>query len=597
MALPEGWEETSGEWRVRLKDPARFVRIRPKTLAGVKGVYMVGGPIKGQGSSWVPQAIRFKKTDWPSLTAAVGWYEASHFPLHRENPPVNEQTVVGIRLQSRNRRHVSLMWSDGKITRTKIADAVELVGTSRMQDALDHPAKWIVIGQLRDNPGIVDAIRAGDRVTIVNRFGQKQTGRAVMRSSHGGWVLNLGGAHGTPGLADESNIVKVSPAKQRKNPRGKYRILTVPEQHQLRIAKDTLRMSDAGARIMGGMTKGEARAMIRRFLGAKALDFFDHAKPRENPARGRGPYRIHVGYTPSGRDRYRYFATLEDATAAAERVFQATGVVVSVTTTPGKPIPRGAWIESSTPEELAADPGSPYRMVTTGGQRFGLSVLDGIRAQKEGLEYRGRGKAPDTLENPPRLRRGQLRLGAFRAGAEQAVEALSKTETELGAATAQAFELAERGEKVPAWLRDRVRGLELERKSQLEELRTAIGRHAAVLEELTPATRATRKNPAGDSRKAAAALYREFHGVAPQSFHFEKIPDLSQLLHLGNALRVDYRAARARGAANTPYRHEFSRGSELFTDRTGRALVILGNLKVSRAPRGRFGYIRAGSEG
>lgn len=42
------------------------------------------------------------------------------------------------------------------------------------------------------------------------------------------------------------------------------RKLTVPEQHQLRIAKDTLRMSDVGAMIMGGPTKEEAREIIQR---------------------------------------------------------------------------------------------------------------------------------------------------------------------------------------------------------------------------------------------------------------------------------------------------------------------------------------------
>ena len=35
-----------------------------------------------------------------------------------------------------------------------------------------------------------------------------------MRSSHGGWVLNMGGAHGTPGLAGEENIVAVRHAKR-----------------------------------------------------------------------------------------------------------------------------------------------------------------------------------------------------------------------------------------------------------------------------------------------------------------------------------------------------------------------------------------------
>jgi hypothetical protein len=68
---------------------------------------------------------------------------------------------------------------------------------------------------IRGNPGIVDAIRPGDTVIIVNRFGQERKGRAVMRSTYGGWVLNMGGPHGTPGIADEDNIVKVIP---RKNP-------------------------------------------------------------------------------------------------------------------------------------------------------------------------------------------------------------------------------------------------------------------------------------------------------------------------------------------------------------------------------------------
>ena len=54
-------------------------------------------------------------------------------------------------------------------------------------------------------PGV---IRAGDRVTIVDRFGKHHTGRAVMRGPHG-WVLNLGGRHGTPGIATDENIVRV----------------------------------------------------------------------------------------------------------------------------------------------------------------------------------------------------------------------------------------------------------------------------------------------------------------------------------------------------------------------------------------------------
>ena len=60
-------------------------------------------------------------------------------------------------------------------------------------------------------------IRHGDKVTILtpNGIGREgpewaeRTGRAVMRSAHGGWVLNMGGPHGTPGIADLSNTVAI----------------------------------------------------------------------------------------------------------------------------------------------------------------------------------------------------------------------------------------------------------------------------------------------------------------------------------------------------------------------------------------------------
>jgi Zn finger protein HypA/HybF involved in hydrogenase expression len=62
----------------------------------------------------------------------------------------------------------------------------------------------------------VDTIQRGDKVTILipaglGRQGQEwkpKAGKAVMRGPHG-WVLNMGGAHGTPGVASSRNIVKV----------------------------------------------------------------------------------------------------------------------------------------------------------------------------------------------------------------------------------------------------------------------------------------------------------------------------------------------------------------------------------------------------
>ena len=40
--------------------------------------------------------------------------------------------------------------------------------------------------------------------------------------------------------------------------------LSIPERHLLRIARDTLRMSDAMVGVMGGPSKEEAREVIKR---------------------------------------------------------------------------------------------------------------------------------------------------------------------------------------------------------------------------------------------------------------------------------------------------------------------------------------------
>jgi hypothetical protein len=40
--------------------------------------------------------------------------------------------------------------------------------------------------------------------------------------------------------------------------------MTVFDKHQIAIAKKTLKMSDVGARIMGGMTKDEAREILKK---------------------------------------------------------------------------------------------------------------------------------------------------------------------------------------------------------------------------------------------------------------------------------------------------------------------------------------------
>jgi hypothetical protein len=73
------------------------------------------------------------------------------------------------------------------------------------------------------------------------------------------------------------------PSKQ--NPRQ----LTVPERHQLKIARDTLRMPDAMVGVMGGPTKAQAREIVRRLTG-KA--------PKGNPRKKQRKFRdVAVGET------------------------------------------------------------------------------------------------------------------------------------------------------------------------------------------------------------------------------------------------------------------------------------------------------------
>lgn len=58
-------------------------------------------------------------------------------------------------------------------------------------------------------------IKPGCRVTIVTPHSQQRTGRAVMRGP-AGWVLNMGGKHGTPGIATETNVLMVRCPRKRR---------------------------------------------------------------------------------------------------------------------------------------------------------------------------------------------------------------------------------------------------------------------------------------------------------------------------------------------------------------------------------------------
>lgn len=91
-----------------------------------------------------------------------------------------------------------------------------------------------------DAPTLYDAIRHGDRVTIVNRFGQQRTGRAVMLGP-AGWVLNMGGPHGTPAIASPENITRVRSSNPEEKPKPR-KGESVPEFHARRVREILAKM-------------------------------------------------------------------------------------------------------------------------------------------------------------------------------------------------------------------------------------------------------------------------------------------------------------------------------------------------------------------
>lgn len=56
---------------------------------------------------------------------------------------------------------------------------------------------------------------------------------------------------------------------RRTNVKQPKRELSVPEQHQLKIARQTLKYNDVFVNVLGGMTKEEARNVIERLTGKK----------------------------------------------------------------------------------------------------------------------------------------------------------------------------------------------------------------------------------------------------------------------------------------------------------------------------------------
>lgn len=98
--------------------------------------------------------------------------------------------------------------TDGPIYYVHRPDEAEDYG-SRM--TIDR-ARSLIDDLVEKKDSILDTIGFGDSVTIRTAHGSEVRGRATIRGPHG-WVLNTGGAHGTPRVATATNIVNVKRRK------------------------------------------------------------------------------------------------------------------------------------------------------------------------------------------------------------------------------------------------------------------------------------------------------------------------------------------------------------------------------------------------
>lgn len=109
---------------------------------------------------------------------------------------------------------------------------------------------------------------------------------------------------GSAGILAEGGL-EAWKKKQGYNPKGSSR-LTVPERHQLKIARDTLRMPGAMAGVMGGPSKAEAREIFRRLM-AKARG----VKNPPSTARARAKKNLEFSRWQRVKAEYPYPRTLK----------------------------------------------------------------------------------------------------------------------------------------------------------------------------------------------------------------------------------------------------------------------------------------------
>jgi len=214
--------------------PGKAGAIRTARHA-TRAVSYQGYAIRQTGDGWtVPRIDRDSVFDTPKEAKAF----IKTWKAGRENPRTKKRKPTGAKKRKPTGRqlrgqleNLALYAAGGPA----VPVAKTLLGNPRRRKAARQlralPGKTRTTRNSfidRERPGyatgnLLKSIHAGDRVTIRMYRGGQKTGRAVMRGP-AGWVLNMGGRHGTPDIADERNIVKVRHARERRNPGGADKI-------------------------------------------------------------------------------------------------------------------------------------------------------------------------------------------------------------------------------------------------------------------------------------------------------------------------------------------------------------------------------------
>lgn len=241
-----------------------------RTVNIAVALYMYGCDVVGVMIHGKPKAVDFDRYDrvvdmslnyWsPYILSCMGWKASDRFTSEAEMKTnhivMSERSDVA---DARRRIDEAIARGERVVVHVQHPTMARVV----KEYAQDQRVVLVKEFKLKEGGGLYDAIQNGDRVTIVNRFGQESTGKAVMLGP-AGWVLNMGGRHGTPAIATPDNVTRVTPGKRDRN-------------SQVAGALLNRRPWESARKPIGESTfRGTTRSQLREFgdeayaLGAKA---------------------------------------------------------------------------------------------------------------------------------------------------------------------------------------------------------------------------------------------------------------------------------------------------------------------------------------